>query len=130
MTTVLGYFGAVYIPPLLGIEIQWGTVGLTLTAGIAGWVEFLLLRRSLNGKIGKTGLPFDFVVKLWTAAIIAAALGWAIKLAVGTSLHPILIALLVASPYGITYFLIAALFRVKEARDIVNRVLRMIPGRR
>ena len=130
LTTVLGYFGAVYIPPLLGIEIQWGTVGLTLTAGIAGWVEFLLLRRSLNGKIGKTGLPFDFVVKLWTAAIIAAALGWAIKLAVGTSLHPILIALLVASPYGITYFLIAALFRVKEARDIVNRVLRMIPGRK
>ncbi len=130
LTTVLGYFCAVYVPPLLGLEIQWGTVGLTLTAGIAGWVEFLLLRRSLNGKIGKTGLPFDFVVKLWTAAIIAAALGWAIKLEVGTSLHPILIALLVTIPYGITYFSTAALFRVKEARDIVNRVLRMIPGRK
>ncbi len=130
LTTVLGYFCAVYVPPLLGLEIQWGTVGLTLTAGIAGWVEFLLLRRSLNGKIGKTGLPFDFVVKLWTAAILAAALGWAIKLAIGASLHPILIALLVAAPYGITYFLIAALFRVKEAQDIINRVLRMIPGRK
>ena len=130
LTTVLGYFCAVYVPPLLGLEIQWGTVGLTLTAGIAGWVEFLLLRRSLNGKIGKTGLPFDFVVKLWTAAIIAAALGWAIKLEVGTSLHPILIALLVTIPYGITYFSTAALFRVKEARDIINRVLRMIPGRK
>ena len=130
LTIILGYSAAIYVPPLLGLEIQWGTVGLTLTAGIAGWVEFLLLRRSLNGKIGKTGLPFDFVVKLWMAAIIAATLGWAIKLAVGTSLHPIIIALLVATPYGITYFLIAALFRVKEARDIVNRVLRMIPGRK
>ena len=130
LTTILGYFGAVYVPPLLGLEIQWGTVGLTLTAGIAGWVEFLLLRRSLNGKIGKTGLPIAFTIKLWTAAITGAGIGWAVKLAIGSALHPILIALLVATPYGITYFLIAALLRVKEAQDIINRVVRMIPGRK
>ena len=130
LTIVLGYFAALYVPPMLGIELQWGTVGLTLTAGIAGWVEFLLLRRSLNSKIGKTGLPLIFTAKLWTAAIIGACLGWAVKLAIGSALHPIIIALLVATPYGITYFLIAAMFRVKEARDIVNRVMRMIPGRK
>ena len=128
LTTILGYFCALYVPPMLGLELQWGTVGLTLTAGIAGWVEFLLLRNSLNGKIGKTGLPFNFVVKLWMAAIIAAALGWAIKLAIGTTLHPILIALFVATPYGITYFLLAALFKVKEASAIINQVKRRIPG--
>ncbi len=130
LTIILGYSVAIYVPPMLGLEIQWGTVGLTLTAGIAGWVEFLLLRRSLNSKIGKTGLPLIFTAKLWTAAIIGACLGWAVKLAIGSALHPILIALLVATPYGITYFLIAALFRVKEARDIVNRVVRMIPGQK
>ncbi len=130
LTIILGYSAAIYVPPLLGLEIQWGTVGLTLTAGIAGWVEFLLLRRALNGKIGKTGLPLIFTAKLWTAAIIGAGIGWAVKLAIGSALHPILIALLVATPYGITYFLIAALFRVKEARDIINRVMRMIPGRK
>ncbi|MGI8495845.1 MAG: murein biosynthesis integral membrane protein MurJ [Pyrinomonadaceae bacterium] len=128
LTTILGYSCAVYVPPMLGLEIQWGTVGLTLTAGIAGWVEFLLLRRSLNRKIGKTGLPFDFVVKLWTAAIISAGIGWAIKLFIGNSLHPILIALLVATPYGITYFLMASLFKVKEARAVINQFLRRIPG--
>lgn len=128
LTTLLGYFAAVYVPPMLGLELQWGTVGLTLTAGIAGWVEFLLLRRSLNSKIGKTGLPFDFVVKLWTAAIISAGIGWAVKLAVGNSMHPIIIAFLVTIPYGAAYFLIASLFKIKEARAIVNRVTRMIPG--
>ncbi len=128
LTTILGYFCALYVPPMLGLEIQWGTVGLTLTAGIAGWVEFLLLRNALNKKIGKTGLPAIFTAKLWTAAIIGAGVGWAIKLAVGSSLHPILIALLVATPYGITYFLLAALFKVKEARAIINRFTRMIPG--
>lgn len=128
LTTILGYFCAVYIPPMLGLEIQWGTVGLTLTAGIAGWVEFLLLRRSLNSKIGRTGLPMIFTVKLWTAAIIGAAVGWGIKLSVGTSLHPILIALLVATPYGVVYFVMAALFKVKEARAVINQFLRRIPG--
>jgi putative peptidoglycan lipid II flippase len=128
LTTVLGYICAVYVPPMLGLEIQWGTVGLTLSAGIAGWVEFVLLRRSLNQKIGKTGLPVDFVAKLWLAAAISAALGWAIKIAVGSSLHPVLVALLVVIPYGTTYFLMAAAFKVKEARAVIDRFIRMIPG--
>lgn len=129
LTTILGYFCSIYVPPMLGLEIQWGTVGLTLTAGIAGWVEFLLLRRSLNKKIGKTGLPAVFTFKLWTAAVIGAGVGWAIKIAVGNfSLHPILIALLVTIPFGVTYFLMATLFRVKEASAVINQLKRRIPG--
>lgn len=128
LTTVLGYVCAVYAPPFFGVEIQWGTVGLTLSAGVAGWVEFLLLRRSLNQKIGKTGLPAIFTAKLWTAAAVGAALGWAVKIAAGSFAHPIIIALLVLIPYGTTYFLIAAALQVKEARAVVNRVVRMIPG--
>src|SRR5262249_27708034 len=121
---------AIYIPPMLGLEIQWGTAGLTLTAGIAGWVEFILLRRALNKKIGKTGLPSIFTAKLWMAAAIAAAVGWGVKIAVGNSMHPILIALFVTIPYGVTYFLAASLFRVKEARAVIDRFMRMIPGMR
>lgn len=128
LTSILGYFCAVYVPPMLGLELQWGTVGLTLTAGIAGWVEFLLLRRSLNQKIGKTGIPFDFTIKLWIAALIGACVGWAIKLTVGASLHPILTAPLVTIPYGVTYFFMATLFKVKEARAVINQFMRRIPG--
>ena len=38
------------------VDPRWGVRGLTASAGIAGWVEFALLRRTLNRRIGVTGL--------------------------------------------------------------------------
>jgi len=43
LTTVLGYLFAIPLPRLLGIPQVWGAAGLTSSAGIAGWVEMLLL---------------------------------------------------------------------------------------
>ena len=40
----------------------------------------VLLRRTLNARIGKTGLPPGFVVKLAVAAIAGAAVAWIVKL--------------------------------------------------
>ena len=57
LTTVLGYLFAIPLPRWLGVAPAWGAAGLTASAGIAGWVEMLLLRRSLNARIGRTGLP-------------------------------------------------------------------------
>ncbi len=129
LTTVLGYVCAVHVPPLLGIPIRWGAVGLTASAGLAGWVEFVLLRRKLNNRIGTTGLPFSFVTKLWTAAILAAALGWGIKLGLARvfPLHPIPAAAVILGPYGVTYFLLAAGLGVTEARGVITKFLRRVP---
>ena len=52
LTVVLGYLFALPLPRLLGIDRHWGVAGLTLSAGIAGWVEFALLRRALQARIG------------------------------------------------------------------------------
>ena len=60
LTTVLGYLSAIPLPHLLGIEQRWGVAGLTVSAGVASWVEFLLLRRTLNLRIGATGLSAPF----------------------------------------------------------------------
>src|SRR5206468_3358182 len=65
LTTVLGYLFAIPLPQWLGLEPLWGSAGLTASAGMAGWVEMLLLRRTLNARIGRTGLPADYVIKLW-----------------------------------------------------------------
>ena len=111
LTTVLGYLFAIPLPPLLGIEPKWGVAGLTASAGIAGWIEFALLRRSLNKRIGKTGLPLGFVAKLWLAAAVGAGVGWAIKLSIGGH-HPIIVAALVLIPYGLIYFAITAVLKV------------------
>ena len=59
----------------------WGAAGLTASAGVAGWVEMLLLRRTLNGRIGRTGLPVIFTAKLWRRPRCGAAVAWAIKTA-------------------------------------------------
>ena len=76
LTTVLGYVFAIPLPRWLGISSVWGAAGLTASAGLAGWVEMLLLRRTLNARIGKTGLPVEYVAKLWGSAIAGAAIAW------------------------------------------------------
>jgi len=94
--------------------------GLTASAGIAGWVEFTLLRRTLNRRIGATGLPLGFVARLWLAAGAAAAAGWGIKLAIGTR-RPVLGAALILTPYVAVYFAAAVLLKVEEVRGALAR---------
>ena len=118
---MLGYLAAIVLPPMMGIEPVWGTVGLTIAASIAGWVELLLLRRSLNRRIGQTGLPLSFGVRLWSAAFAAAAVGWAIKLTVPAA-HPILRAALILAPFGAVYLGLTIAFGVPEARRMLARV--------
>ncbi len=128
LTTGLGYLCAIPLPSLLGIDPKWGAAGLTASAGVAGWVEFVLLRRSLNKRIGRTGLPFDFVIKLWSGAVAGAALGWAIKLIIGHR-HPIIVAALVLVPYGLCYFGVTALLRIEESKEVFRRALRIVRGK-
>jgi putative peptidoglycan lipid II flippase len=123
LTTVLGYLFAIPLPTAIGIDPKWGVAGLTASAGIAGWIEFALLRRTLNQRIGQTGLPLNYVAKLWLAAAVGAGVGWAIKLAIGAH-HPAIIAALVLVPYGLIYFAVTAALRVPELNAILGRVLR------
>ncbi|MGA8765659.1 MAG: murein biosynthesis integral membrane protein MurJ [Candidatus Acidiferrales bacterium] len=135
LTSILGYFCALPLPRMLGIEPRWGVAGLTISAGIASWVEFHLLRRTLNRRIGRTGLPADFLAKLWATALVAAAAGWAIHRYWGNQvlghlyflpvgLRPILLAVLVLGPYGIIYFAGTWALGLAEARALFSRFLR------
>lgn len=125
LTSVLGYLFSIPLPRALGVDSHWGAAGLTASAGLAGWVEFVLLRRSLNRKIGQTGLEGSFVVKLWTAAGVSAALGWVLKLPL-QHFHPVIVATGVLGIYGITYFAITSALGVGEARPVINRALRTL----
>src|SRR5688572_2563573 len=88
LATILGYLCALPIPRSLGVDPKWGVVGLTISASIAAWVELLLLRRTLNRRIGRTGLSGTYLFKLCVSAIIAADIAWALKLSL-PNLHPI-----------------------------------------
>jgi putative peptidoglycan lipid II flippase len=122
LTTVLGYLCALPLPRLLGIDPRWGVAGLTISAGIASWVEFTLLRSTLNRRIGQTGVPRDYLAKLWGAALVSAGLGWLINHRFGHH-KPILVAIIVLGPYGILYFAGTWMLRLPEARAFVGRAL-------
>ncbi|MDX6288520.1 MAG: putative peptidoglycan lipid flippase [Blastocatellia bacterium] len=124
LTTVLGYLFAIPLPPAIGLDPKWGVAGLTASAGIAGWIEFALLRRNLNKRIGKTGLPLGYVAKLWLAAAVGAGVGWAIKLGIGAH-HPAIIATLVLLPFGLVYFGVTAALKVPELNAVFGRVLKL-----
>ena len=122
LTTLLGYVSAIPLPHWVGIDARWGVAGLTASAGVAGWVEFTLLRRTLNRRIGSTGLPAMLVAKLWTAAAAAAGIAWAVKTAIGPH-HPIFVAVAVLGPYGAVYFATTYLMRVEECTRALRRFI-------
>jgi putative peptidoglycan lipid II flippase len=123
LTTILGYLFALPLPRRLGIDPKLGAAGLTISAGIAGWVEFVLLRRSLNSRIGRTGLTFAYTAKLWVGALAGVVVGWGLKLLVA-GWHPIPLAVVVLGGYGVTYFAVGYLFGLTQARLIIDRLLR------
>ena len=121
----LGALFAFQGPRLLGVPERYGLAGLTLGAGLAGWVEMLLLRRALNARVGKTGLPASFSLRVWGAALGAAAAGWGVKLLAG-SLGPVVLGTLVCGAFAAAYALLVLLLRVPEASDLVRAVRRRL----
>jgi putative peptidoglycan lipid II flippase len=121
LTTALGYLSAIQMPPAIGMNPRWGVVGLTLSAGIASWVEFTLLRRSLNRRIGRTGLAGGYLVKLGLAALLATGIGWGLRILFGHH-YPIFTAILVLLPFGIVYLSSTMLLGVAEARTFSRKL--------
>jgi putative peptidoglycan lipid II flippase len=124
LTTGLGYLCAIPLPKWLGIDPHWGAAGLTASAGVAGWVEFVLLRRSLNARIGDTGVPVGLLVRLWGAAAIGAAAGWALKPVVAAR-GTVVSAAVVLGAYGVLYFAGTFAMRVEECAGMIRRVMRL-----
>jgi putative peptidoglycan lipid II flippase len=123
LTTGLGYLCALPLPGWIGIEQRWGAAGLTASAGVAGWVEFTLLRRTLNRRIGQTGLPALLVAKLWMSAALAAAASWGVKLALGNR-HPLVFGAVIIGTYGACYFAAAYALGVEECAGALRRLTR------
>ena len=128
LTLALGFIAAVWVPGWLGIDRRWGTAGLTASAGMAGWVEFVLLRRGLNQRIGDFRMPRGVLPRLWGAAAGAAALSW--------GAHALLVphaprgwahtaeAAFVLLLFGTAYAALTLALRVEVARGLLGRLSR------
>lgn len=120
LTTVLGYVSAIHVPGWLGLDRAWGAAGLTSSAGVAGWVEMLMLRRTMNTRIGKTGIPTRYLVTLWAAAAAGVAIAWVSKLSL-PALHPVLTAAGVLGPFGLVYFGATTIAGIPEGLRLFKR---------
>ncbi len=140
----LAYLLGVVAPGALGIPPIIGTAGVAGAAGMAAWIEFVLLRRKLVKTIGPVPLGAPRLLRLWGAAIAAALLGLSLKVALthtfGASpealtvwggnvlpqpaLMPVMTAVIVLGTFGVTYLGLTWTFGIPEASAVVRRVLR------
>jgi len=128
LTLVLGYLFAIPLPPILGIPQRWGVAGLTASAGISGWVEFTLLRWRMNARIGRTGLDRAMVTKLYSIAILAGLVAFAVKLETA-GLGPRPQGLIVVPVYGAIYLGAAKMLKMPEFDAFVAMVRRRLSGK-
>jgi putative peptidoglycan lipid II flippase len=110
-------------PRLDNIQQGLGAVGLTLSAGMAGWIEFLLLRRALQARIGSTALPNHYPAKIWAAALCASGAGWAVGHYVHLGFRWGKLAIILAA-FGLVYEALSLAAGLPEARSLLKMVRR------
>jgi putative peptidoglycan lipid II flippase len=126
----LAYVLGLRAPGWLGVESQWGTAGLTLAAGIAGWSEFALLRGGLRRRIGALPPVLPLLLRLWGSAAVAAAVTWAVRVPwLGRDGVPRRVqAVVLLGVFALTYGGMTLALRVPEASALLARVRRRSAG--
>jgi len=123
LTGVLGYLFAFPLPRALALPTWTGIAGLTVSAGIAGWVEFWLLRRAITRRIGSTSMSRRQLLTLWGAGIVAGVLGLAVSKFWSYGQTVLGTALAIAT-FSLVYGLLTLALGVPEARALLARVRR------
>jgi putative peptidoglycan lipid II flippase len=121
LTTVLGYICGLKLPIWIGIDPKWGAAGLTASAGISGWVEYLMLRHGIDEKIGRTRLNLGFFLRIWSVALASALIARSAKWAIGPG-HPLIFGAIVLSIFVVLYMGITAAIGMDQSRRIFKRV--------
>lgn len=122
-SSAVGSLAALVLPGVLGIDRRYGVAGITIASGLAGWLEYLLLRRALTQRIGGIAVPRGITARCWGAAAVSAALAWGYRLGFGGS-HTLLNAFIVLAIYSIAYIGISSALRIPEALLLTSRLLR------
>jgi putative peptidoglycan lipid II flippase len=121
ITAGLGWFLAFPVTKWLGLPAHLGLIGLTASAGMAAWVEFILLRSSLNRRIGWTGLLLPQMASLLGLALGSAGLAFAVKYWT-QNLPPLISGSLIILVYGSAYFAAAVGMRIPDAIQLFHAV--------
>jgi putative peptidoglycan lipid II flippase len=128
ITGALGWAFALPLRHALGYAAPWGAFGLTASAGLAAWIEFLLLRRWLARRIGEVPIPVRLGLGALGAALVAGGLGYgAGELTDALGAPAWLSAIAAIGVFGVAYLGAMIAARVPEASAFTRRLRR---GRR
>jgi putative peptidoglycan lipid II flippase len=115
------------IPQAAGGEIGIGAVGLTASAGVAAWVEYMLLQRSMARRIGPSHVALREQLKLWGSAALAGILSYALYWRVLSwiahprgAVAPILELLVAGAIFGIVYLGITRAMGMPQAKRVLR----------
>jgi putative peptidoglycan lipid II flippase len=141
LAAALAYIAVRHLPGWLGAPALLGCAGITAASGVGAWLEFLLLRRALTRRVGRTGVGAGRLLRLWLSAGVAAALALGAKVALvhrfgasaaaaaswggwlfpAPALHPVLTAALLLSLYGVVYLSLTPALGVSEFSGFLAR---------
>jgi hypothetical protein len=86
-------------------------------------VEFLLLRRELQRRVGPATLSRDLVIRLWAMATLAGAIAFGAERLL-RSPNSIVQAAFVLGTFGVAYLLGTDLMGIPEAHEFTRRPFR------
>jgi putative peptidoglycan lipid II flippase len=147
LTALLGYLFAFPLRPfiewivtsLLGLPaprvedaaLVFGAVGLTSSAGLAGWVEYLLLHKAIAKRIGAFRITGAYSIKLWGCAIAAGLAALVLAnfglpgirefVRIGNAFAPAFNGLMIAAVFGLTYLCTTWIFGIDEVKRLLRR---------
>jgi len=128
---------SLYLPRWIGVDARWGAAGLTASAGLAAWVEFALLRRSIAERIGALPVESAYIRSLWGSALVAALAALTVKVALqrwhaqevqllSAGSHPLLLGAIALPLYGLTYLVLTRRNGIPEATAVSGRIARLL----
>jgi putative peptidoglycan lipid II flippase len=107
-----------------------GAAGLALGGGLAAWIEWMLLRRNIQRKVGRLESGVSTLLRLGTAAAVPAVAARLLLLPLLDGVHPFRVGVIVLAVYAILYFALAMAFGVPGVKETVKRMVRRFGGRR
>lgn len=123
ITGVAGWAFALPLRAMLGYSVQWGAFGLTASAGVAAWIEFLLLRRWLAVRIGRVAMPTRLALVALAAAGLAGGGGYLIShLLRDVTAHTWLWSIPSIGAFAAIYVGVTAAARVPESIALIRSV--------
>jgi putative peptidoglycan lipid II flippase len=125
--------GSLHIPAGIFADVRvaglpLGPVGLALGAAAGAWLEWALLFRALQRRIGHVGTGGGQLLRMFLAAFAGAAAGYGVR-AIAAGLHPVLMAVAVVGIFGVVYFAVARLLGLSEAEVVLSSLFRRLKRR-